>query len=324
MARLLIHIGSQKTGSTSIQTFLTTHPEKLQACRLNYVKAGRGPSAHNRVARILQANPQKCDRILARIVREVDGAPDDRHILSSEMFFSRGWARKFQHSLPEHMQRDAKVIVYLRRQDAFLEAMYKQVVKTGRFQGSPADYAAKKQRALRYSTVVDAFADVFGAEAITLIPYEKQQLHEGDSVLDFAARIGLAGIGRDDLAARRSNITLSREVSEILGLLARTTDANIAVLIRTLIENGGPDVRKSGDCYLISERREIMEGFAADNAALCARYRPDLSDLFDLSDLSATIPDAPLAADERMRRLQAAQLAVMTALGETHALEFRE
>ena len=110
MGKLFIHIGSQKTGSTSIQTFLRNNPEKLAAQGINYVTAGRGPSAHNRVATKLGTKPKVADTMLKNIVSEISAKPDMTHILSSELFFSRDWAKKFNLVLPDDIRAKTGII----------------------------------------------------------------------------------------------------------------------------------------------------------------------------------------------------------------------
>ncbi|MEP1202107.1 hypothetical protein [Tateyamaria sp.] len=69
MPKLIIHIGSQKTGSTSIQTFLTQNPDKMAKAGLTYVNAGRGPAAHNKLA--FKCDTEQFPRIINRLVNEV-------------------------------------------------------------------------------------------------------------------------------------------------------------------------------------------------------------------------------------------------------------
>ncbi|MEO9514852.1 MAG: hypothetical protein ABJH45_05390 [Paracoccaceae bacterium] len=256
--------------------------------------------------------------MLENIISEIRAQPDMTHILSSEMFFNRGWAKKFKLVLPDDIRAKTRVIAYVRRQDKFVEAMYKQVLKTGRFQGTPKDYIAKKLRSLDYAKTLAPFEQAFGADRIELCPYERGYFPSGDVVLDFAARVGLTGLGPGDLAQHRSNVTFSREVSELLGQIAQHTDLNIAMLIRALIADNAPETVQSNDCITLAQRRGIMAALEDSNTALRDTFRSDLNSLFDMSDLASTVPKKIVTPSERLKRSKAAQTALLRAIGQTH------
>ncbi|MEM6371392.1 MAG: hypothetical protein AAF727_01240 [Pseudomonadota bacterium] len=316
MPRLIIHIGSQKTGSTSIQTFLTQNPDKMAAAGLSYVQAGRGPAAHNKLA--FKRDTDQFPRIMNRLVNEVQNAPDQTHVISAEMLFTTRMARSLIEYLPDDLRAETQIIAYIRRQDKFLEAMYKQVVKTGRFKGTAQDYAQKREAALMYSKILGVYADGFGADNVTVLPYERDRFREGDVILDMCAHLGMTDVSRADLPEKFSNVTLSREVSEMLGLISNTTDINIAELIRVIIRNDAKGAFYSGDSYSPLERREIADKYIEDNEQVRATFRPDLEALFDLSDLQGDLTDAGIPPAEQVLRLRQAQVAVFDAIGQSH------
>jgi len=316
MPKLIIHIGSQKTGSTSIQTFLTQQPDKMAEAGLSYVKAGRGPAAHNKLA--FKRDTEQFPVLMKRLVAEVEGAPDKTHVISAEMLFTTRMARSMAAFLPDDLRAETRIIAYIRRQDKFLEAMYKQVVKTGRFKGSPQDYAKKREAALMYSRILGAYAEGFGTENMVVLPYERPLFREGDVILDVAGHLGMTNVTRDDLPEKFSNITLSREVSELLGLISNKTDINIAELIRVIIRNNAEGAFYSGDSFSPLERRGIADKYIEDNAFVRATYRPELENLFDLSDLQGDLDDAGVPAAEQVIRQRQAQIAVFEAIGQSH------
>ena len=316
MPKLIIHIGSQKTGSTSIQTFLTQNPGKMAEAGLSYVNAGRGPAAHNKLA--FKRDTDQFPRIMNRLVNEVQNNPDKTHVISAEMLFTTRMARAMTEFLPDDLRSQTQIIAYVRRQDKFLEAMYKQVVKTGRFKGTAQEYAQKREAALMYSKILGVYADGFGGENVTVLPYERPRFKDGDVILDMCGHLGMDTVTPADLPEKFSNITLSREVSEMLGLISNTTDINIAELIRVIIRNEAEGAFYSGDSYSPQERREIADKYVEDNEAVRARFCPDLDQLFDLSDLEGDLDDAGIPADEQLLRLRQAQAAVFQAIGQSH------
>ncbi|TRD22433.1 hypothetical protein [Palleronia caenipelagi] len=316
MPRLIIHIGSQKTGSTSIQTFLTQVEDKLAAKGINYVSAARGPAAHNKLA--YKRDTDNFPRLMRRLVREVQGAPDQTHIISAEMLFSPRMASSLTEFLPADLREETRIVGYIRRQDKFLEAMYKQVSKTGRFRGTPADYRRKRQNALNYSATFDAYANGFGRENVVVLPYEPKSFPNKNVLFHVAPYLELGEIDPADLPEKFSNITLSREVSELLGVIANHTDIDIAELIRVIIRNESEGAFYSGDSYSPAEQREIVDHYVEDNEYIRATYRPDLDQLFDCSDLEGDLASAGVPAEEQVLRLRQAQLAVFQAIGDSH------
>lgn len=316
MPKLIIHIGSQKTGSTSIQTFLTQQTQKMEDAGLSYAKAGRGPAAHNKLA--FKRDSEQFPILMKRLVAEVEAAPDKTHVISAEMLFTTRMARSMTEYLPDDLRAQTQIIAYIRRQDKFLEAMYKQVVKTGRFKGTAQEYAQKREAALMYSKVLGTYAQGFGAENVKVLPYERPLFREGDVILDIAAHLGMTNVTRDDLPEKFSNITLSRQVSEMLGLISNTTDINIAELIRVIIRNNAEGAFYSGDSFSPLERRDIADKYIEDNELVRATYRPDLENLFDTSDLQGDLDDAGIPASEQVLRMRQAQTAVFEAIGQSH------
>ena len=169
-----------------------------------------------------------------------------------------------------------------------------------------------------YSKVLDAWAKGFGTENVRVQPYERKNFLEGDVILDMASQLGMTNVTREDLPEKFSNITLSREVSEMLGVISNTTDINIAELIRVIIRNNPEGAFYSGDSYSPLERREIADKYTADNEYVRTTYRPDLPSLFETSDLQGDLASEGIPAEEQVLRLKQAQRAVFDAIGSSH------
>ncbi|CUH50785.1 hypothetical protein [Shimia marina] len=313
---IFIHIGTQKTGSTSIQAFLWGKHKELHANGVHYVKAGRKRAAHNHLA-IVERNGDVAP-LMDNLVAEIEAHPDHTHVISSEMFFRSSVSEMLAQYLPTEMKHRVRLIAYLRRQDKFLESMFKQALKNGRFRGTPQAYWAKRGNAVRYSEVLDRFASDFGKEALIVRPFERGAFPEGDIVKDFAQHIGVDADMTNMPDQAPSNLTLSHEVSHLLGMLNRTTDVNTRVLIREISRHNTRGAVRSSDCYLPSERREIMQTCADDNAYVHQTYCPELPQLFDFSDLADDVADVPATDAERLQHLQEGIYAVLRAIGKTH------
>ncbi|MDO6727350.1 hypothetical protein Q4544_10430 [Cognatishimia sp. 1_MG-2023] len=291
--RLILHIGSQKTGTTTLQGFLKTQTEPLAEAGLHYVQAGRTNIAHNSV--IPSIRKGHGEAVGEDILAELSQNRDKTCFISSEMFFRPDIARFFAKHLPAALRIKSKVIVYLRRQDKYAEAMYKQRVKNGRYQGTPEEYAAGLTH-LDYGQILSHFGATFGSRNLIVRPFERALFPGGDVLQDFAQHSGIPA----DLAANYSypsaNGTLSKEVSEQLGALKRRNpEINTREVIRHILRNRPEGAIRTSDCLDLETRRRIMQANASRNEELRATYCPELPALFDLSDLSADdaypIPD---------------------------------
>ncbi len=310
--RLILHIGSQKTGTTTIQGFLKNSAPQLSELGVHYVKAGRTNIAHNSV--LQHINKGNGAEVATAMLDEIISHPDQCCVISSEMFFRREIAHFFARYFPMELRRHTTVLAYVRRQDKYAEAMYKQRVKNGRFRGSPADYAHAVVN-LNYGSILGPFARAFGLGNVLVRPFERKHFPGGDVLRDFASIAALPDEIIASYETPSANASLSREVSEKLGDLKRSgSDVNTRDVIRYLMANKPAGAVRSGDCYALRERREMMKQHRIANEALCATYRPDLAALFDTSDLSDDTAYAVPTAEEQETRETQARAAIVDAV----------
>jgi hypothetical protein len=317
MPRLFVHIGTPKTGSTAIQYFLARNFEALRDRGVNFIREGRKREAHNLVLQARRAG--NIAAVMDKVVAEIESRPEATHVLTSEMYFGAGAAQDLADALPGALRRETRILVYLRRQDRFLEALYKQRVKTGRYHGDALDFARAKLGNGNYLRALAPYAEAFGPENILVRPFERQLFRDGNIVCDAADLFGVKGMKDLFVPGSVDNLTLSHEITQLLARLGRATDVNIKDIIRHLSQDPPDGAARSGDCFSLAERREIMAGFEATNQELRQLYRPDLPRLFTMSDLAPGAPDTTPDATERLHRMERAQDIVFTALEEMRA-----
>lgn len=174
--KVVVHLGTMKTGTSSIQAMLAANPEWL--AERGYAYLG-WPLRHH--------------RLMARRVEAVD--PELNVIVCDEgLWHFAGTA----HSDTKLIARlfadwDVHLVVYLRRPDEFFQAWFIQGLKLGtgnprldQFFASPSvRKASNYEQRLRY------FARHFPEAKVTVVPYERSQMLEGDACLDFLDRVGL-------------------------------------------------------------------------------------------------------------------------------------
>ena len=205
-----LHIGTDKTGTTSIQKFLYDNHELLEAQGYYLPRSlGRGKQVAlalytKKAAHLSDKDPvwrrsrfedpatfhATVERRLAREMRRVD-AP--YVVMSAEGLHRRGpGAISRLKALLEPWFSRIYVVIYLRSQDSYALSQYQQVIRSGKTHSleehlrgtlldNHHDYHAKIQR----------WANVFGREAVRPRLFERSQFVDGSLICDFLATIGI-------------------------------------------------------------------------------------------------------------------------------------
>lgn len=314
---LYIHIGSQKTGTTAIQGLLNANSQLLRQAGFHYIKAGRNHIAHNDLNMRLKRGNGKtvCDAVVA----EIGTSPVDNHIISSELFFRPGAASAFRQFLPKSIIRKTKVICYIRRQDKYLEAMYKQLVKNNRIAPDPQAFFLSRRDGLAYSKVLNAYADVFGQKNVIVRTFERQNFPDGSVTNDFAEILGLNITKRFQLSDATSNKSLSVAVSEMLGAINRNTVFNSREIIREIIRITPHGAIRSNDVFDKKVRRALIEQHAEDNEMVRIKFCVDRQELFYLDDIGVDSPDPFPNLNSQLLHSKQAIEAVLQAIGNIEA-----
>ncbi len=327
MGQIWMHIGSPKTGTTSLQGFLNDNAETLRReGRLNFVQAGRSHIAHNQIAST--ARMENVAPIFEQICREADSMPNAVHVVSSELLFNLFTARKMGKDMPDEFKARTKVITYLRRQDAYLEALYKQFLKNSRIEPDRQAFLEDGPRRVRYLDTLDSYAQMFGEENIVARPFSSDKLVEGDIVHDFAAQIGLDLTPGLKMSKDYANRTFSAEMSEMLAVLNDNTDFNVREVVRELLAVDHPGTIRSRDVFTRAERRGLMRQMGPENKEIVARYMPDDADFFSNKFLDGA-GDPPALAGEELLQQQlkdrvAASEALVIAMGNIQRRKLAE
>jgi hypothetical protein len=279
---MIIHIGTQKTGSKAIQHFLATGLAASTGGAMCFPECGReGPWHQPLFHDLLRGDSDR----LEGAVREVAARGAAVGVLSCEGFYL----------LPEERIRlmhatvgDASIILFVRRQDQLINAMYNQLIKAHRV--SFDTIASLERTAHDFNTsfdhmaTVDRWGRVFGHDRVTPIVYDKRH-----SAVDlFTRHVGITHIpGDQSESSVNRNRALDLRGLGVLRLakrlcrrdedLPRLVDAAHDVLSEHFV-----DTYRQGDVYVFSptERQAILALYDESNEALRSRYFPELPSLF--------------------------------------------
>lgn len=288
-ARLLVlHIGTHKTGTSALQTFLYRQSEALAAKSVHYLRAGQGAGrAHHALAWAVRGYKGAQMSVWDEVRAELAASRAQINVISSEaMWFANPEAVRAQ----LEGAGETRIVVYLRRQDKYLQSLYKQAVASGRKADFRSWLESHRNRG-DYLTVLRAWAAAFGAEALTVRPHERSG-RTIDIVKDFAGLLGLDA--KTDLnrakpvwqnpSPRRELLELIRAVNHLDLDIDR--DAFFYAVVRR-----NPAYIRSGDLLTYEECKALMEGFAEANRILGETfYRDPQTPLFP--ELASSEPPA--------------------------------
>jgi len=229
---LILHIGTEKTGTSSIQSFLTARAEwLLEEHRVLYPTHPRlfhwvghfpvaasflDPSRVDFVPHSAITDPRG---IVRRIEREIDENDARLCILSCEHFSSRLKQDQLVELRKMLAGFDVRVLVYLRRQDEMAMAAFSTALRRGRRTWFNPDDIHPDDGYWNFDKMLGWWADAFGEESITARIFDRHQLIGGDVVLDCLAMVGITL--NDPPSIPRANKSLSLKEAELVYALNR-------------------------------------------------------------------------------------------------------
>jgi hypothetical protein len=237
---LYLHIGTEKTGTTSIQEFLRSNRGQLLAQGVKFPKLPGPPNQISLSTAALEEVHSSIEHIFdlhslndlvafrkdmsATLAEAFADSTCKMAILSNEHCSSRLLQQAEVQTLHDMLRPFFDrmfIVVYLRRQDEFLLSTYSTAVKTGVTRpASPPRYASRRDLRYDYWGLLRRWERVFGRDAMICRKFESNALKDGDVVEDFLQTVGV----ENDTAFERSphqNESLDAVSLEFLRLMNR-------------------------------------------------------------------------------------------------------
>lgn len=288
--KVYLHIGTAKTGTTSIQRFLADNSERLAtdygiafplAGRQRFRGAGKVSSAHHRLALGYYRNrnedaPAAVRDGITRLVAEIEGSDATTFVVSSEYFPGASEQQILDLYIgPLSKVAEVHTIVYLRRQDQLMESMYAQAVKR---RPTAPPRPADAYRRLSRSGIFDFFelaeiwgGRVLGRDRVHVRPYERPQLKDGDSITDFMSLIGVDDIDGFTRRESESNPSLTRDQ---LLIIRAMHEAGLTDKLTKGMRDPFRGIDSNDTRYVTSpaRRQNLIDEFAASNERVAREY----------------------------------------------------
>jgi hypothetical protein len=275
--RLVLHIGSHKTGTTSIQQALHKARAAMARHGVLYPDTRREPlslrpkhsSVYHAAARQDDVTKQARERSL--LIDEFAASGAHTLLLSAEGL-SEPNPRIARFFIEWRSAFDIDIVLFVRRQDLFVESLYSQLVRQPghRETRTPVEFArlAATRARLDYAAVLQPWHDELGARAV---------------VVDFGS-VRSTGLLQSFVRAAGLDIPVLPEVSA-----NRSPDMRLALAVRYLnqslrdyhlpaLANAARQLVAEGRFPALrhvlgsNERRRLLDDLAPANERLAARY----------------------------------------------------
>jgi hypothetical protein len=328
--KLILHIGTQKTGTTALQQFLYANREALNALSFHYATPPHGLRDANAMANALNVGE---NRVVQKfLTTQADlGRRRGAHtiIVSSENFYAMSILDAMQrreicadalgrdHALIETLQSlmpariDAlQVVCYFRRPDRYAESLYSQHVKRGIiFDGAFAEFLPIIQPALLYNKHMQVWSDMFGKSNCIVRLYE---LARGDIISDFVRNVmNIDNIDQFAHVHNYANERLSRDALEFKRLRNRTARRNERDIERTILGVVDEEMglrRGELACYhdfmSPDERAEFLSQVRPEMEALQAWYGVEPFPPFDPETAKESWSAYPGLVEQRRQEIE--------------------
>lgn len=312
--KLILHIGTPKTGSTALQRYFNVNHESLKRVGIHYVSPDP-PKTVNAIVDAVCDCPDTVVRGFFNSNVEValrKGA--HTMIVSAENFYGmtvveslrrrRPWAEghdresvlvhRLRRLVPDTIA-DHQVVCYVRRPDRFAESWYNQHVKgSSLFTGTFEDFLRIVSPILSYGSYLGIWADAFGQKKCTVRVYETV----GNVVTDFVRNVLQVDDSRFSRQPHFPNERMSRELLEFKRMRNATLtqrDKDIEYRALPLLERRLTLAEISSYQEFLSphQRAELLDGLACELETLQSSFGLPPFPRFDLEAAKASWKSYP-------------------------------
>lgn len=311
--KLLLHIGTGKTGTTTIQNVFARCRDNLAQHSILYPRAF-GAQNHeavsvacgdfhpgfstNKVKEVKTAEDRDTflEKIKAQVLEEIDAVKPDMMVVSNEHLFEKI-------RTPDNISRikrlfngiatEIKIVLYARPQAEFAATVYAELMRMGSYVDYDQFMSQKRTRdLLDYYGGLRVWADGFGDENIAFRVFDRKRLINQDVLADFANLGGIDPallVSEMDLdGVKNARKTLDAPTTRFLMLFNEALHAELKArnrpdLIKEVksIKQRGAIVRSiealglSGPRYELPHdmARKIADTYREDNALMFERFK---------------------------------------------------
>ncbi|MDG1733771.1 MAG: hypothetical protein P8H39_12445 [Thalassotalea sp.] len=232
MTTIYLHIGQEKTGTTSIQQFLVSNRKFLFDTYGILYPYNKKISTDNKsffnhakfTGSFLDYKERsfvKMERLLTvkdsieELKLVIKKKKPKAIIISSEHLSSRLNGEHIKELAKQLDSYDVKIICYVRRQDDYQISRFSESLKSGAKKWLKLKANFSKNKRLNYLDNLSPWLDWFGRESIILCPFDKKRFVNESLYDDFLSKLGVSEFSKF-IVPDSSNISVSKEEADVL------------------------------------------------------------------------------------------------------------
>lgn len=281
---IFFHVGIHKTASTSIQHALRT--SSLDAESEGWVLLRPKIDFLRQIMHANEYSQQLSDSLSSRLDLVLARYPNaNRIILSYEGLSGEPTAGYLNSYVTAQILKtasaglDAKVILYLRRQDDWLESLYTQTIQQGEshnFEGFLENFFVPG--ALNYNRMLCDFEHEFGVNNLIVRSYHSPP--QDGIIADFGRIIDSSKL------EKFTSIAMNPSYSKLAVDIAKFANPNLSISQKRILRSALQGVMSKARCesfsfFKGSERESFMKRFYESNQLVADRYfNGDMQELF--------------------------------------------
>lgn len=282
--KLFIHIGTHKTGTTSIQKAFKQNPDSLKNEGVCFLDEPVNKITRNKLVHSKSLNKDLVDNVRDEFSAKIKKAVDKGcHVLVSSCEELSGnviegykntrlVAEALFASLTD-LPLQTKIVVYLRRQDSFIESLYCQMIHIGETYDFKTFIKNFNQTHFNWYNLVKDYSHVFGKENIIVRIYNKDiSIDSNYLIRDFGKVIENNFLIKSDLKPTY-NRSYSNDMIEVLRVTNSSFSCEDSIELRRFFKtiNTKP-IFESNNYFNYDERLAFLNKYQHSNTLLAKEY----------------------------------------------------
>lgn len=285
MKNVFLHIGTGKTGTSTIQNSLHESRDKLRSTfSIDYANIaiksidhfGEKIIAHYPLVDWIKSRSEKG---LKKIGEYIESSDCKTIVFSCENLY-HALTREDVEWLAHQLGRfNVYSICYVRRQDLYIESAYRQQVKVGEFKMPFRDFLKRhtdpyflNEVHANYFRMIEVWKNAFGRDHTIVKPFDRKLFRNGSLLDDFGAILGIDDGHLYSNFKNETNQTLPSELINVIRIynscqiIPRSDHQEFVEFLRSNFDFNDENLLEKDD------REKVMNNYQECNKALCSEY----------------------------------------------------
>jgi len=288
--KIYIHIGTHKTGTTTIQNVLESNRDSLKKDRIIFLGKYR-----KLFTEFSEGNKYNDEAYLLKVRNELnkdldlyENETNYNFIISNEKlsgdknsgYLNSNELAKSLKTITERLNLDVTIIVFIRRQDAFIESLYTQRIYNGETFTFDEYLSRLNQNWFRWDKLLDSFAYHFGHNNILCGIYDKHYLPNQNSLVNQFGSFINSKFLKFYTSSPDDNSGYSQSALQYLNMISPHLDNDQNRMLKKILKRTNPKkIFENYSFFTDDQRSEIMKTYTDSNEYVLREYFNNQSEI---------------------------------------------